>query len=259
MRAIAENTTANILKEQFIPDNVFIYVAKGAIRIFDGNKSYIFKSGDALLARKNRLAKYELLESETPFEPIVFCFDEPFLKNYQQKHSSKKTGFKSNDAIIKIKKNVLISSFIKSVKPYYKGVMELDADFEDVKFEELLIILLKQQPELGDLLFDFAPQQKINLEAFMNKNYAFNVSVQHFATSTGRSLSAFKRDFQAIFKETPNRWLVKKRLQEAHFLITEKDQKPNDFYLDLGFESLSHFSVAFKKEFGKTPSEVAKN
>ena len=39
MRKIAEETRTNILQEQFIPDNVFIYVAKGAIRVFDGNKS----------------------------------------------------------------------------------------------------------------------------------------------------------------------------------------------------------------------------
>lgn len=41
MRAIAEDTQANILKEQFIPDHVFIYVAKGGFRVIDGNKNYI--------------------------------------------------------------------------------------------------------------------------------------------------------------------------------------------------------------------------
>jgi AraC-like DNA-binding protein len=32
--------------------------------------------------------------------------------------------------------------------------------------------------------------------------------------------------------------------------------KPTDFYLELGFESLSHFSVAFKKEFGIVPTSL---
>ncbi|RBQ04279.1 helix-turn-helix domain-containing protein [Pedobacter miscanthi] len=256
MRSIAENTATNILKEQFIPDHVFIYVVKGALRIFDGDTNYIFKSGDAFLARKNRLAKYELLENKDPFEPILFCFDEAFLKEFKEKHTYKKSGFKTNKALINIKKSAFITSFIKSVKPYYKDIMELDADFEDLKYEELLIILLKQQPELVDLLFDFAPQQKINLEAYMNKNYTFNVNLERFAILTGRSLSAFKRDFQSIFNETPNRWLVKKRLEEAHLLISQKKQKPIDIYLDLGFESLSHFSVAFKKLFGITPTKL---
>lgn len=255
MRAIADHTATNVLKEQFIPDNVFIYVVKGALRVFDGNKNYVFKSGDAFLARKNRLAKYELLESD--FEPLLFCFDEPFLKDFQKKRAIQKSSFKTQDAFVRIKKNTFLSSFIKSVKPYYKGVMELDVDFEDLKYEELLIILIKQQPELVDLLFDFAPPQKLNLEAFMNNNFMFNVRVEKFALLTGRSLSAFKRDFQTIFNETPNRWLVKKRLEEAYFLIAQKQQKPNDIYLDLGFESLSHFSVAFKKLYRVTPTELS--
>lgn len=254
MRAIAEDTAVNILKEQFIPDNVFIYVVKGALRVFDGNKNYVFKSGDAFFARKNRLAKYELLESY--FEPLLFCFDEPFLKDFQEKHKTQKSEFKTNDAFIRIKKSSFITSFIQSIKPYYKGVMELDADFEDLKYQELLIILLKNQPELSAILFDYAPQEKINLEAFMNKNYAFNVSVEQFSILTGRSLSAFKRDFKTIFGETPSRWLTRRRLEEAHLLIFQQNKKPNQIYLDLGFESLSHFSVAFKKEFGTAPTKL---
>ncbi len=256
MRALAENTAANILNEQFVPDNVFIYIVKGVLRIFDGNKNYIFKSGDAFLARKNRLAKYELLESKDTLEPILFCFDESFLKDFQKKYKIQKSGFKTGDSFMRIKKDALISSFIKSVKPYYIGAMELEADFEDLKYQELIIILLKQQPELADILFDFAPQEKINLEAFMNKNYTFNVSIEQFSTLTGRSLSAFKRDFKMIFNDSPSRWLIQKRLEEAYFLISKQNKKPTEVYLGLGFEDYSHFSVAFKKKFGLTPSSI---
>ena len=98
--------------------------------------------------------------------------------------------------------------------------------------------------------------EKIDLEAYMNRNYKFNVSLERFAYLTGRSLSSFKRDFKQIFRESPSRWLTKRRLQEAHFLILKKARKPVDFYLDLGFEDLSHFSFAFKKEFGYSPSEL---
>jgi AraC-like DNA-binding protein len=82
------------------------------------------------------------------------------------------------------------------------------------------------------------------------------VSVERFAYLTGRSLSAFKRDFKTIFNDTPNRWLIQKRLQEAYFLIDRKKQKPSDIYLELGFETLSHFSYAFKKQFGLTLTEL---
>ncbi|MNI80231.1 Virulence regulon transcriptional activator VirF [compost metagenome] len=86
----------------------------------------------------------------------------------------------------------------------------------------------------------------------MNQNFMFNVSVTSFAKLTGRSLSGFKRDFARAFGTTPKKWLLAKRLDEAHYLIRHKKQKPSDFYLDLGFENLSHFYASFKEKFGTT-------
>lgn len=49
--------------------------------------------------------------------------------------------------------------------------------------------------------------------------------------------------------------LPERRLMEARHLIEKKNKKPSAIYLDLGFESLSHFSHSFKKKFGKAPSD----
>jgi AraC-like DNA-binding protein len=158
--------------------------------------------------------------------------------------------------MVAIERNELVPNFIRSLLPYYSGGGKIDPPFADIKREELLVILLRNQPELAGVFFDFGVPQKINLEEFMNRNFKFNVSLQRFAYLTGRSLSTFKRDFKAIFRETPNRWLVQKRLQEAYFLIGKSKKKPSDIYLDLGFEDLSHFSFAFKKLFGLAPTEL---
>lgn len=254
---MSDNSRANVLKEQFIPDNIFLFVAKGAIQIYDGNKKSLFKTGDAVIAQKNRLAKYELPQSKDAFEPIVFCFDEDFLREFKLKYDIEITSSRIKNSFMKLPKNKFISNFISSLKPYYKGIMELEKEFESVKYEELLLILLRVNPELAGVLFDFRKPGKIDLEAFMNKHYAFNVSNERFATLSGRSLSAFKRDFKTIFNDTPSHWLVMKRLEEAHFLINKEGKKPKDFYLDLGFESLSHFSVAYKNMFGHPPSKQA--
>jgi AraC-like DNA-binding protein len=42
----------------------------------------------------------------------------------------------------------------------------------------------------------------------------------------------------------------------SFFKIKEKGKKPSDVYLEVGFEDLSHFSFAFKKAFGKAPSQL---
>ena len=166
------------------------------------------------------------------------------------------TKFTPPDAFVQIKKNKLIPDFIRSLKRiYHQG--EIKKAFTNVKQEELLIILLQHQPELAGILFDFGKPAKIDIEEFMLRHYKFNVSLAQFAYLTGRSLSAFKRDFSNLFNQTPSRWLVQKRLQEAYFLLSETHKKPSEIYLDLGFEAFSHFSFAFKKQFGLTPTELS--
>lgn len=150
----------------------------------------------------------------------------------------------------------VIPAFIRSLSPYQDAAGKLTTGFAEVKYEELLLILLQQQPELADILFDYGLPGKIDLEGFMQHNFTFNVNLARFALLTGRSLSAFKRDFYAIFHETPARWLMQKRLQEAYFLLAQKHQKPSDIYFELGFQDLSHFSFAFKNRFGLAPSQL---
>ncbi len=112
---LTKDLLVNILTEHFIPDHIFVYVANGSINCFDGHKSYIFKSGEYFLARKNRLARYKITEDN--FEPIMFCFDSAFLKNYSEKNKLNSLEFASPDTFIKLQKNKLITQFIKSLKP----------------------------------------------------------------------------------------------------------------------------------------------
>jgi len=245
-----------ISPEQFIAEHTFAYIIKGVMHIYDGSKNYLLKSGEYGIARKNHFARYKKEKENGELEKVFVFFDEKFLRMFQEKHKKTALKFKSNETILRISKNILMPNFIQSLLPYYDHG-KINETFADLKREELLIILLQTQPGLAGLFFDYGIPEKINIEEFMNRNFKFNVSIERYAFMTGRSLSAFKRDFKTTFKDTPNRWLVKKRLQEAHFLIKNEGKKPSEIYLDLGFETLPHFSFAFKKQFGLTPTELA--
>ncbi|MBP1640639.1 MAG: AraC family transcriptional regulator [Bacteroidetes bacterium] len=252
----SEYVNAEISGEHFISEHIFFYIKKGETTCYDGNQTVVFKSGEFGLIRKNRLARYSKRKTINDNETVFIRFDKEFLQNFQEKYNTQTVLFKSESTFIQLNPNELLPVFFQSLSPLInQGIIR--EPFADVKREELLLILLQKQPELAGLFFDYGIPQKIDIEEFINKNYKFNVSVERFAFLTGRSLSAFKRDFKAIFNETPSRWLVKKRLQEAYFLLEKKKQKPSDIYLELGFETLSHFSYAFKKQFRVTPTEIA--
>lgn len=255
MKDVKTYIIGDISAEQFVPEHTFCYVIKGIMRLYDGNKTYTFRSGQAVLIRKNNLLRYVKEKVDGEIAKVFITLDESFLKKFQAAHQIEAGKFKYKEAVLSLPPNELTANFILSLVPYYKSG-KLEPLFADVKREELLLILLKQVPELVGVLFDYGIPQKINLEAFMNRNYKFNVSMERFAYLSGRSLSAFKRDFKSIFDDAPNHWLVRRRLAEAYFLIEKKHQRPSDIFIELGFETLSHFSFAFKKHFNLSPSDL---
>ena len=245
-----------ISPEQFIAEHFFLYLVQGTMHGYDGHQSYTLQAGECCLVRKNHLARYNKQKENDRFEKVVVIFDETFLKKILQKHPVTVSRYESDEAFIHIDSNEQVTGFLQSLTPHYKGSGEIDPAVADSKREELLQILLQTRPELANVFFDFGIPGKTDLEAFMNRNYKFNVSMERFAYLTGRSLSSFKRDFKKIFGDTPNRWLIQKRLQEAYFQLALGGKKTSDIYIDLGFEDLSHFSYVFKKRFGIAPSKI---
>jgi AraC-like DNA-binding protein len=243
--------------EHFIPEHIFSYLISGSLIINDGNKEYSFREGDFRFSRRNRLAKFIKQPPEGgEFKSISVFLDQQALRNFSMEYGYQADGLYDEAAIMSLKPDPLYKSYMDSLMPYLDSSDPGNEALLSLKLKEAILILLKTKPALKDILFDFSEPGKIDLEAFMHKNYQFNVDLQRFAYLTGRSLATFKRDFEKIFHASPSRWLQQRRLQEAHYLIREKGKKPSDVYLELGFEDLSHFSFAFKKAYGVAPSLV---
>jgi len=79
--------------------------------------------------------------------------------------------------------------------------------------------------------------------------------MEEIASFTGRSLSTFKRDFKKISDLPPQKWLIQRRLRAAYEKIKEDGKRVSDVYMEVGFKNLSHFSVAFKKQYGFSPGK----
>ena len=89
---------------------------------------------------------------------------------------------------------------------------------------------------------------------FMEKNYMHDLTMEEMAYYTGRSLATFKRDFKKISDLTPEKWLIRKRLEVAYAKMKEGGKKVVDVYAEVGFKNPSHFSTAFKKQYGISPT-----
>ncbi|WP_110055408.1 AraC family transcriptional regulator [Chitinophaga sp. S165] len=241
--------------EAFVADHIFSYIISGKHEVWSGNERYKFEPGNYRFFRRNQLAKYVKRTDSKGFRSIAVHIDQHTLKSMSSEYGLvADRSFPGSDVQL-LKPNLYLDRYMDSLAPYLNNAGAQHEHIVSLKVKELVFILLATNPLLQHVLFDFSDPGKIDLEAFMNTHYRYNEGVDRFAFLTGRSLSTFKRDFAAQFHTTPGKWLTRRRLEEAQYLITEKKKVPSEIYLDLGFEDLSHFSFAYKKAFGVTPSD----
>ena len=89
----------------------------------------------------------------------------------------------------------------------------------------------------------------------MDSAYAQPLDVSAIAAVALMSEAHFSRSFRATFGETPHRYLQRRRVERAMFLLAETDRSVTDICLDVGFMSIGTFSRTFHDIVGETPSE----
>jgi AraC-like DNA-binding protein len=253
------NTAVRKDKVGFLSHHKLVLLVSGHFTLETSAQKISMSKGEMLLIGKNQLGQItKRPEPDGYYETIVISLQEDFLRKIViEEHIGTPQRYIGPRNIL-IPANDFLRGYFQSIIPYIRNSEEkLTYEMGMLKVREAVMLLLHTMPSISSLLFDFSDPHKIDLERFMLSHFHYNIPVTEFAALTGRSLAAFKRDFQKLFGMAPRQWLHERRLMEARNLIENKRQKPSAIYLDLGFESLSHFSSSFKKKFGKTPTDFS--
>ncbi len=88
----------------------------------------------------------------------------------------------------------------------------------------------------------------------MDRAYAEPLDVPALASIAHVSEAHFIRTFRATFGETPHRYLQRRRLERAIFLLRATERSVTDVCLDVGFNSLGTFSRSFQAIVGESPT-----
>ena len=89
----------------------------------------------------------------------------------------------------------------------------------------------------------------------MDRSYAQPLDVPSLARIANVSPAHFSRTFRDTFGETPHRYLQRRRIERAMFLLWQTDRSITEICLDVGFASLGSFSRTFSQIVGETPTE----
>jgi len=242
--------------DPFVYEHYIGIITGGSVDHYTDKGVVNYPTGSLCLVRRNQLLKaIKKPDGQIPFSTITVFLEQKTLKAYSAEHDVNANGIYMGGPVVILENDAFIKGYFDSLMPYFGQPEKLTPILAQAKTTEVIALLLRN-PALKNFLFDFSEPHKIDLEAYMYKHFSYNVPLAQFAKLTGRSLSTFKRDFVKIFNTTPEKWLQKQRLEQAYFLITQKNKRPSGIYLELGFETLSHFSYTFKKQFGQTPTEL---
>lgn len=242
------------------PEHVLVYLYSGEQIIEDRNKKIKLKAGDcAFIRRDHRLKMYKNSKGEELYKGISLTFNRTVLRDFYSKMNKSEIPKEikiSDKTVFKLEPNPAIESLFQSLVPYFDSNVKPTIGVTQLKVLEGIYALLNSNELLYPILFDFAEPWKIDLLEFLNDNYMEDLTMEQIASFTGRSLATFKRDFKKISNLTPQKWLIKKRLETAYIKLKEEGQKVQDVYVEVGFKNASHFSTAFKKQYGTSPTEV---
>jgi len=90
----------------------------------------------------------------------------------------------------------------------------------------------------------------------MEQNLVAPKTIEQLAASVSVSRRQLERLFRTILGMSPARAYSELRLRRAHYLLINTDRRIVDIAVDVGFDNASHFSRAFRKIHGRSPTAL---
>lgn len=246
--------------EVFFEEHAVIVVLEGEKKFSSPTQDLHVRKGDILFFQRGCYSMNESIDNN--YRSLVFFVNEKLLKEFVGQHLpifQSVANTLPGDLILSFTASPAFNTFIDSLLPYFGSRTLFLNELLRLKFQELLLHLLEldTQGQLKSILLHIYEGQKTDLDYLMSTYLLKPLSMNELARLSGRSLSAFKRDFEAHFHTSPGQWIRQKRLKHAHFLLKNTDKNVSEVSIEIGYESVSHFIKAYKQQYGFTPKRAA--
>lgn len=242
-------------------EHTLVYLCSGELEIEQEGRRTVLHEGEcAFMRRDHRMILQRRVRQAKPYRSVVLKFSRNFLREFYQqldRRSLPAYAKRNRDSLYLLPADRPdIRNLFRSVLPFFEAEVKPSEELLRLKMAEGLYVLLNTDKSLYASLFDFTDPWKIDLMDFMEQNYMDDLSLEEMASYTGRSLSTFKRDFRKYSELTPQRWIIRRRLEAACELLRTSQLKVSEVCGKVGFKNLSHFSKIYKERYGVAPTEM---
>jgi AraC-like DNA-binding protein len=219
----------------------------------------IYQDEILLMAAGNTLTS-ELLSDDGQFRSILLYFSPQVLDAFHVRHAAQLRtpgADTASSSLVTFAKDDFIRNYIESLRLLLAGPTPLSPEIQHLKLQELLLYLLHTCPgalRTFPLRLRNSPPE-FTLRQVVETHLTQPTTIEELAFLSHMSVSTFQRKFAAIYGQSPQKWLLHQRMEHAASLLRYQHQPPSTVYQQVGYESHSSFSEAFKKTFGVSPRE----
>jgi len=253
-QSTAEATTKSRI---IITSHLFSFVQEGEKEVYFNDQSVLCGNEVALLMASGNCLMTERASPEKHYRSLLFFFSEARLSALKGKYPDlfPSRVIQPGKACFVIRQDDFVRPFVASLQHVPGNTPDLAASIWQLKFEEMMLYLAHTYPAtFPDFIAALRAEQPDSLvKRVVDNNINSHLTLDELAFLCHMSLSTFKRKFESLYSMPPIRWFHEKRMQQAAHMLRYQNLKASEIHEDLGYENLSSFIQAFKKEFGVTP------
>lgn len=236
--------------------HTLIFVLQGTKRLHFGDTTVDVGPGKIFLLKKGIYVMAEYLEQGLNFEALMLFLPARILRSIQLPAPRIKDENRNNPYFI-FSSDTHLQNFCEQLRQYFRTPLPHADQLMPIKQQEALWLLSAQYPqEVGQFIRTATTTANEDLEYVVKTNLFQPLTLAELAALTNRSLATFKRDFSRLYGMAPGNWITEQRLNHAQLLLKNTDQPVAEVGFICGFENPAHFTRAFKRKYGYTPSAL---
>ncbi|AYL94405.1 helix-turn-helix transcriptional regulator [Mucilaginibacter celer] len=231
-------------------------ILKGHIDVRHGSYTQHLEAGDIQFRRRGN---YQIFPSDEYSSLLIFMeneFVDYFLDSHvpEFRHERQSAGLPP----FTFKTSTFIDANVAKIMQHITHPQDYSRCIVKFAAHQVLLQILSNDKSKTFVSFlkDLVSQKKVDLAYFMETNFNRQLSIDDMARLTGRSVSAFKKEFTDRFNTTPVKWQLNRRLEYAEYQLKHSNDPVAAVAYSSGFENISHFSKVYKQRFGTSPKST---
>ncbi|MEM9488476.1 MAG: AraC family transcriptional regulator [Myxococcota bacterium] len=219
-----------------------VYVRSGIKRLDRQGKAQEVMPGQLVLLGQGVHLMTETVESSAPYASTLLCLEEGLLRDLAVRYPD---TWKEAPATRPGHHVMTPSSYVAEL---LEGLPRLLAHNPEprllsLKVEETMLAMSTSEAHefWASAIRGALVEGDARLRAVVEGHCLTPITTAELATLAGRSLSSFKRDFTRLYKCSPGRWLLKRRLEHARDLLASGACNVTEACWRSGFAELSSF------------------